>query len=150
MRATTLLAVLCLGLVPTGCGEAPAEEGFRPLVAEPPPRPEAEPAPDPEIWLTVLEDPTLEAGRQVWTGTCIACHSTGLGGAPLIGRRDLWAPRIEQGVDTLVAHATRGFYGKVGEMPARGGNEALSDAQVRAAVLFMASRAVDDPSALFP
>ena len=97
--------------------------------------------PDPSLWSTPLEDPSLEAGRLVWTGTCINCHSTGLGGAPLIGNRELWGPRIEKGLETLVEHATRGFYGKVGEMPARGGNESLSDEEVRSAVRFMASRA---------
>jgi cytochrome c5 len=96
----------------------------------------------PELWETPLSDPLLEAGRVVWKGTCIRCHGTGLGEAPLIGRRDLWAPRLEQGLDVLVDHALGGFYGDVGEMPARGGNADLSDEDVRAAVHFMASRAM--------
>ena len=99
------------------------------------------PAPDPALWTTPLEDPDLEAGRVVWTGTCIECHSTGLGGAPLIGNAELWGPRIEKGLDVLYEHALEGFYGDVGEMPARGGNGALSDDDVRAAVRFMTSRA---------
>jgi len=40
----------------------------------------------------------------------------------------------------LIEHATRGFYGDVGEMPARGGNAALTDQQVAAAVRFMITR----------
>lgn len=51
-----------------------------------------------------------------------------------------WSPRISQGLDALVEHATNGFYGKKGEMPARGGNDALSDEQARSAVRFMVSR----------
>lgn len=109
----------------------------KPVVAK------AKPAmPDPSIWETALADPELEKGRVVWTGTCIQCHSIGLGGAPLIGNRELWGPRIEKGVETLISHAQNGFYGDVGEMPARGGNEELSDAQVEAAVRFMVSRAL--------
>ncbi|MEM7409532.1 MAG: c-type cytochrome [Myxococcota bacterium] len=98
------------------------------------------PLPAPSVWTTPLEDPDLEAGRVVWTGTCIQCHSIGLGGAPLIGNAELWGPRIAQGLDVLYEHALDGFYGDVGEMPARGGNAALSDDEVRAAVRFMTSR----------
>lgn len=97
--------------------------------------------PDASIWSTPLVDPSMEAGRVVWTGTCIDCHSTGLGGAPLIGNKALWAPRLEKGLETLVSHAIGGFYGDVGEMPARGGNTSLTDEEVRSAVRFMASRA---------
>lgn len=133
-------ALAILGLV-AGCSEPaePENDGFIMLV-EPSKKPEGPPLPDSSLWETPLADPALESGRMVWTGTCIQCHSTGLGGAPLIGNRDLWAPRIEQGLDVLVGHATKGFYGKVGEMPARGGNAALSDDEVRLAVRFMATR----------
>ena len=100
-----------------------------------------EPAPpNPELWLTPIADPLLEKGRQVWTGTCIDCHSTGLGGAPLIGNLELWKPRIDQGLPVLFEHAKNGFYGDFGEMPARGGNESLSDEEIEAAVRFMATQ----------
>ena len=146
MGARVLAATAIGAAAPAwGCGEAdPARRtesaSFtvlnQPAVAETGP-----PLPDASIWQTPQEDPLLEAGRQVWVETCIACHASGLGGAPLIGNRELWGPRIAQGLDTLVEHATRGYYGDVGEMPARGGNPELSDEQVRAAVHFMASRA---------
>lgn len=140
-RASRLAASIVMvgGIV--GCSDAtePESEGFRVLV-EPASTEKAPPLPDSSLWETPLADPALESGRVVWTGTCIQCHSTGLGGAPLIGNRDLWAPRIEQGLDVLVSHATNGFYGKVGEMPARGGNPELSDDEIRLAVRFMATR----------
>ena len=63
----------------------PEEGGFRVLV-EPSKKSEGPPLPDSSLWETPLADPELESGRVVWTGTCIQCHSTGLGGAPLIGR----------------------------------------------------------------
>jgi cytochrome c5 len=156
-RRAGVAAVLLLGgaVAISGCGEsgwgAPPEGSFTALVSGPPAKAPAaslaasagRPAPappDPALWETPQSDPRLEAGRQVWIGTCIACHATGLGGAPLIGNRALWEPRLAKGLDVLVEHAMRGFYGNVGEMPARGGNESLSDAQVRAAVHFMTSR----------
>jgi cytochrome c5 len=85
-------------------------------------------------------DPLLARGKEVWAATCQPCHGTGLGGAPLIGDKTRWAPRIAQGLDTLYGHALKGFTGKQGEMPARGGNDKLSDDAVKAAVSFMVSQ----------
>jgi cytochrome c5 len=139
------VAILTAGVSAGGCGDPgasspPAAAGFT-VVSTPARERSGPPRPDPALWETVQPDPVLERGRQVWIGTCIDCHSTGLGGAPLIGNRDVWAPRIAKGIETLVEHATDGFFGAVGEMPARGGNPSLDDEQVRAAVLFMTSRA---------
>ncbi|MFK7897949.1 MAG: cytochrome c5 family protein [Myxococcota bacterium] len=129
-----------------GCGDSsdvpPARNGSEVRVLSKPPAKEAKLVlPDASVWETPLADPGLERGRVVWTGTCIQCHSIGLGGAPLIGNQALWAPRIEKGIEVLIAHAQEGFYGDEGEMPARGGNEALSDEDIEAAVRFMVSRA---------
>jgi cytochrome c5 len=85
-------------------------------------------------------DPLLVRGKEVWAETCQPCHGTGLGGAPMIGDKTQWAPRIAQGMDTLYGHALKGFVGKQGEMPARGGNDKLSDDAVKAAVSFMVSQ----------
>lgn len=80
----------------------------------------------------------LEQGKAVWEANCRVCHGPGLAGAPVFGNVEHWQPRIEQGVETLVAHATNGFSGPTGhEMPARGGNESLSDAEIAAAVNYM-------------
>jgi cytochrome c5 len=76
-------------------------------------------------------------GKTVFDGTCTACHSTGVAGAPKLGDKAAWAPRIQQGVDTLVQHALQGK----NAMPPKGGNASLSDAEVRAAVEFMVSQA---------
>ena len=118
-------------------------DGFRVLV-EPVAQSEGPALPDARVWETPLSDPALESGRIVWAGTCIQCHATGLGGAPLIGNHELWAPRIEKGLDVLIGHALGGFYGDVGEMPARGGNPDLTDGEIRLAVRFMVSRARPD------
>lgn len=73
-------------------------------------------------------------GKKVYESICQACHATGAAGAPKVGDKSAWGPRIGQGKDTLFKHANAGFTGKAGVMPAKGGNPALSDAEIKAAV----------------
>ncbi len=76
-------------------------------------------------------------GKTIFGNLCNACHVTGAAGAPMLTNKAQWAPRLAQGVDTLVKHAIEGYNGAVGMMPAKGGNPALSDEQVRATVEWM-------------
>jgi len=57
-------------------------------------------------------------------------------GAPKFGDKAAWAPRVKQGIDTLVQHAIQGK----GAMPPKGGSSA-SDADVKAAVQYMVNAA---------
>ncbi len=77
------------------------------------------------------------AGQKVFDGTCVACHKTGVTGAPMFKEKDRWAKIKAQGLETVVKHATEGFTGKKGMMPAKGGNASLSDADIKAAVQYM-------------
>jgi cytochrome c5 len=70
------------------------------------------------------------AGRQVYRQTCAFCHDKGIAGAPRVGDRVVWGPRLAQGMDALYASA---IHGK-GAMSARGGNPALTEADIEAAV----------------
>jgi cytochrome c5 len=79
------------------------------------------------------------AGKAVYDASCVACHKTGMMGAPKLGDKAAWAPRIKQGEAVLVSHATKGFQGKVGMMPPKGGNAKLTDVQVGDAVAYMVS-----------
>ena len=86
----------------------------------------------------VFDAPELQFGREVWLAHCAVCHGSGLAGAPRLGDRTAWSPRIGQGMEMLFSHALNGFAGKSGsEMPARGGNPQLDDATVIAAVRYM-------------
>ena len=67
-----------------------------------------------------------------FTQVCTACHSPGVAGAPKVGDKAAWAPRIAQGMDTLVATAIKG----TGAMPPKGGSNA-SEAEIRAVVTYM-------------
>jgi cytochrome c5 len=76
-------------------------------------------------------------GKAVYDKTCVACHAQSVAGSPKLGDKAAWAPRLNQGVDTLLQSVIKGK----GAMPPKGGNTALSDAEVRAAVEFMVSQA---------
>lgn len=76
-------------------------------------------------------------GKKAYESICQACHATGAAGAPKVGDKGAWVSRIGQGKDTLFKHAIAGYTGKFGTMPAKGGNPALSDAEVKAAVEHM-------------
>jgi cytochrome c5 len=68
------------------------------------------------------------------------CHQTGAAGAPMVGSKADWAPRIAQGKATLYEHAIKGFQGKTGTMPPKGANPALSDDDVKAAVDYLVKK----------
>lgn len=77
--------------------------------------------------------PTVRSGAQVVKAKCGDCHLTGKDGAPRIGDRDAWIGRTSKGLDAVIAS---GIHGR-GAMPARGGWPDLSDAEMRAAVIYM-------------
>ena len=73
------------------------------------------------------------SGKQIVEAQCFKCHQTGVGGAPRIGDRDAWIPRVKQGFEVVVRSAIKGH----GGMPPRGGMADLSDAEIRSAVVYM-------------
>src|SRR3989304_8614170 len=73
------------------------------------------------------------SGKQVVDAQCGKCHAKGEGGAPKTGDRAAWAPRMKQGIDTLVLSAIRGH----GGMPARGDQADLTDGELKAAANYM-------------
>jgi cytochrome c5 len=101
------------------------------------PAPAAAPAaPAPAAQQTAAAGAGANAGQALYNQTCVACHGAGVAGAPKFGDKAAWAPRIKQGIDALVANAIKGK----GAMPPRGGSSA-SDADMRAAVQYMANAA---------
>ncbi len=104
---------------------------------------EEQQAPEPKVQPAAEAKPvsTKMSGAQVYNAACIACHGAGIGGAPVFGNHDDWAPRIAKGMDTLHDHALHGFTGDHGTMPAKGGRVDLSDEEIKAAVDYMASKA---------
>lgn len=86
--------------------------------------------------------PTLaaDAGQKLYASVCVACHGAGVAGAPKFGDKAAWADRLKQSKDVLYEHAIKGFQGKNGVMPAKGGSSA-SDEEVKAAVDYMTAAA---------
>jgi len=82
-----------------------------------------------------------DKGKKTYDATCGVCHGPGVAGAPKLGDKAAWAPRVAQGNDTLYTHAIKGYQGKVGMMPAKGGNASLKDEDVKAGVDYMVGKA---------
>lgn len=81
-------------------------------------------------------------GRAVWLANCEGCHGYGFAGAPIPMQPSDWVPRLEKDRAVLYDHAINGFFGPDDTMmPERGGNPDLSDAEVMAAVDYMAALA---------
>ena len=80
-------------------------------------------------------------GKTIFGNLCTTCPTKAATGAPVITDKSAGAPRIAQGLDTLVKHATAGFQGGKGLMPAKGGNPSLTNEQVKATVEWMISQA---------
>jgi cytochrome c5 len=76
-------------------------------------------------------------GATVYKAVCVACHGTGVAGAPKTGDKAAWAPRIAAGMAALLKNAANGK----GAMPPRGGAADLSDAELKAAVDYLTSQA---------
>ena len=79
-------------------------------------------------------------GEGIYMNFCAPCHATGVAGAPKLGDKAVWAPRLKQGEKILAERAIKGYQGSAGFMPARGGNSALSDREVADAVAYMAAQ----------
>jgi cytochrome c5 len=77
-----------------------------------------------------------QSGEQVVKTVCATCHQAGVAGAPKIGDKAAWGPRIKQGQAALLQSALKGK----GAMPPKGGNASLSDDDVARAVAFMANQ----------
>jgi cytochrome c5 len=75
------------------------------------------------------------SGEKIAQKNCALCHASGMMNSPKIGDKEQWAPRIAQGKEMLVNNAIMG----IRTMPAKGGNPSLSDAEVAAAVIWMAN-----------
>lgn len=66
---------------------------------------------------------------------CKVCHAQGINGAPIIGNKKMWGPRLGKSIETLTSNAING----VGLMPAKGGS-GLTDEEMATAVTYMVSQ----------
>jgi cytochrome c5 len=132
MKMTSLVLAVSLAALLSACGkqESAAPEATAPAAPEAAAPEAAAPAAEPAVAENTI-------GKGVFNKTCSLCHAAGVAGAPKPGDQADWGPRIAQGNDLLYKHAMEGFTGAKGMMPARGGNAALTDDEVKAAVDYM-------------
>lgn len=74
-------------------------------------------------------------GKAIYESTCKVCHDQGVAGAPKMGDKAAWAPRIKSGEAALIQAVIKGK----GVMPAKAGNAALSDEDLKTSVQYMIS-----------
>lgn len=78
---------------------------------------------------------SARSGSEIYNNFCIACHGSGVAGAPKTGDNAAWAPRAEKGLDGLLETATNGL----NAMPPKGTCADCSDDELRGAITFMLS-----------
>ncbi len=100
----------------------------------------AETKSDPAKPATAVAAAPARDGQQVYQASCAACHEAGIAGAPKVGDKAQWAKRAAKGTNALYASALNGSQSSAGAMPAKGGNPALSDVEVKAAVDYIVAR----------
>jgi cytochrome c5 len=76
-------------------------------------------------------DPAV-TGKKIYESVCVACHQTGISGAPKFGDKAAWAVRLKPGLDEVQKIATKGL----NAMPPKGGYTG-SDDEFRAAIEYM-------------
>lgn len=80
------------------------------------------------------------AGQVTYERLCASCHEKGVGGAPVAGDPSAWSGRSSLWLAVLAEHAKSGYL----QMPPKGGDEALSDADIEAATVYMLSLTFPD------
>ena len=72
-------------------------------------------------------------GQKIYQASCQSCHAAGVAGAPKLGDKEAWAPRIAKGKDALLMSVTNGL----NVMPPKGTCMSCSDEELSAAVDYM-------------
>ena len=148
--AVSALAIIVVGLKMSGMTQGeydPESDEYKAAVAErikpfgqvymPGEEQEAK-APQVETAVEPAPVETVMTGPQVYNAACNVCHGNGVGGAPIVGDTDAWAPRIAKGVDVLKDSAINGFSGDAPTpMLPKGGRVDLSDGEIHDAVEYM-------------
>ena len=121
LRILTTLAALSLL---AGCQQDPADGA-------------SSPAP---VAAAATEETVQLSGKEAYDRACAGCHEEGVDGAPRTGDREAWADRSWLWEAVLFEHAKAGYM----EMPAKGGDASLDDADVEKAAEYMLSRTFPD------
>lgn len=80
-----------------------------------------------------VEDKAISKGEKLYNTSCKLCHATDQMGAPVVGDVEEWRKITEKGFEKVVINAIEGM----GGMPPKGGNEDLTNTEVKTIVEFM-------------
>jgi len=72
-------------------------------------------------------------GKKIYDTKCFTCHATGVAGAPKLGDKAAWAPRIAAGDTAMMEIVMKGK----GAMPPKGTCMDCSDEDLKGAVKYM-------------
>jgi cytochrome c5 len=134
-----LLPMLALMLLlGAGCSEkeTTAQQEVMPTQAPAPKM--AEPAAPPAVEAaapaaTAATQTAAADGQSIYKASCQACHAAGVAGAPKLGDKDAWAPRIAKGNDAMYLSLKNGL----NAMPPKGACMSCSEDELRAAMEYM-------------
>jgi cytochrome c5 len=93
-------------------------------------------APEPAPATTAPAAAATRSGEEVYSSACIACHASGVAGAPKVGDTGAWQARAEKGVDALLSNAENGL----NAMPPKGTCGDCSQEELKAAINYMLSQ----------
>ena len=136
--ALALVILLCAGCTEkeaTAPVETAPAQAHSPQMAEP----EApEPAVKPNEPQAASESPAdtqaaFVDGQKIYQRACQACHAAGIAGAPKMGDKDAWAPRLAKGNNALLLSVKNGL----NAMPPKGACMSCTDEELQAAVVYM-------------
>lgn len=81
---------------------------------------------------------SVSAAEADYKKACAACHDAGVSGAPKLGDKAAWAPRIAKGMPALYETSLKGKPGTA--MMPKGGSQ-LDEAALKSTVDYMVSKA---------
>ncbi len=82
---------------------------------------------------------TIQDGKRIYEAHCASCHApnvvqVGFFDAPKLGDKSRWKPILDKNFDVLVMHSVKGYR----QMPPKGGCSSCNEADIKAAVKYMA------------
>ncbi|MFV2031726.1 MAG: cytochrome c5 family protein [Gammaproteobacteria bacterium] len=77
-------------------------------------------------------DMAVMSPAKLYQGACLACHASGVAGAPIVGDNAAWQGRLANGIDSLLESAVNGK----GAMPPKGGST-YSKEQLRSVIEYI-------------
>lgn len=81
---------------------------------------------------------SVSAGEAEYKKVCAACHDAGVSGAPKLGDKAAWAPRIAKGMPALMETVMKGKPGTA--MMPKGGSQ-FSEAELKSTTEWMVAKA---------